>query len=270
MVSWSPLVLSQASRASISASAVPLVCLDGHAETLEAALRYLLFALLGSILYLLGVGLVRSLGGAVWRFDLAHSQIDGADNAWSLVTNLDYSWVLLGKNIDKLADLKILAPESRQPFCRSNIGMAVLKGAPKPDISTVEAFKRTLLECQSVAHTEFGPSGAYFPGLMVRLGIAAQIKPKEVTRPGGYIGVVVAAGEAQMCFQQICELLAVPGIDVIGPIPDELQFDFDTQAAIFTDSRNRSAARELLAYFAQPMHAATFKRAGLIQLPLAE
>ena len=177
--------------------------------------------------------------------------------------------VLLGKNIDKLADLKILAPESRQPFCRSNIGMAVLKGAPKPDISTVEAFKRTLLECQSVAHTEFGPSGAYFPGLMERLGIAAQIKPKEVTRPGGYIGVVVAAGEAQLCFQQICELLAVPGIDVIGPIPDELQFNFDTQAAIFEESKQQAAARELLAYFARPSHAATFKQAGLIQLPLA-
>ena len=177
--------------------------------------------------------------------------------------------VLLGKNIDKLAGLKILAPESRQPFCRSNIGMAVLKGANKPDISTVEAFKRTLLACQTVAHTEFGPSGAYFPGLMERLGIAQQIRPKEVTRPGGYIGVVVAAGEAQLCFQQICELLAVPGIDVIGPIPDELQFDFDTQAAIFAESKQLAAARELLAHFARPEHAATFRQAGLIQLPLA-
>lgn len=177
--------------------------------------------------------------------------------------------VLLGKNIDKLAGLEILLSESRQPFCRSNIGMAVLKGAKKPDISTVETFKRTLLECQSVAYTEFGPSGAYFPGLMERLGIAAQIKPKEVTRPGGYIGVVVAAGEAQLCFQQICELLAVPGIDVIGPIPDELQFNFDTQAAIFEESKQQAAARELLAYFARPSHAATFKQAGLIQLPLA-
>ena len=66
--------------------------------------------------------------------------------------------------------------------------------------------------------TVHGPSGAYFPGLMKRLGIAAQIKPKEVTRPGGYIGVVVTAGEAEMAFQQIVELMAVPGIAVVGPI----------------------------------------------------
>ncbi|MBM3341284.1 MAG: ABC transporter substrate-binding protein [Betaproteobacteria bacterium] len=175
--------------------------------------------------------------------------------------------VLLGKNIDKLAGLGILTRASAQPFSRSIIGMAVLKGAAKPDISTVDAFKRTLLNAQTIAHTEFGPSGAYFPGLMERLGIAEQIKPKEVTRPGGYIGVVVAAGEAQMAFQQIVELLAVPGIDVIGPIPQELQFNFDSKAAIFAESNNPAAARELLAFFARREHAATFRQAGLEQLP---
>jgi molybdate transport system substrate-binding protein len=177
--------------------------------------------------------------------------------------------VLLGKNIDRLADMNILIPASRQPFSRSIIGMAVLKGAPKPDISTVEAFKRTLLNAQSIAHTVHGPSGAYFPGLMQRLGIAEQIRPKEVTRPGGYIGVVVTAGEAQMAFQQIVELMAVPGLEVIGPIPPELQFNFDSQAAIFAESNNQAAARELLAYFARPQHAPTFAAAGLTQLPAA-
>ena len=145
--------------------------------------------------------------------------------------------------------------------------MAVLKGAPKPDISTVEAFKRTLLNAQSIAHTVHGPSGAYFPGLMERLGIAEQIKPKEVTRPGGYIGVVVTAGEAQMAFQQIVELMAVPGLDVIDPIPQELQFNFDSKAAVFADSNNQAAARELLTFFARPQHASTFSQAGLEQLP---
>lgn len=174
--------------------------------------------------------------------------------------------VLLGKNIDKLADLNILIPASRQPFSRSTIGMAVLKGAPKPDISTVEAFKRTLLNAKSIAHTAHGPSGAYFPGLMQRLGIADAIKPKEVTRPGGYIGVVVTAGEAQMAFQQIVELMAVPGLDVIGPIPRELQFDFDSKAAIFAESKQQAAARELLAFFARPAHAAVFSSVGLEQL----
>lgn len=174
--------------------------------------------------------------------------------------------VLLGTSIDKLAARGILQAASRQPFSRSNIGMAVLKGAAKPDISTVAAFKRTLLNAQSIAHTVHGPSGAYFPGLMERLGIAEQIRPKEVTRPGGYIGVVVTAGEAEMAFQQIVELMAVPGLDVIGPIPHELQFDFDSKAAIFAQSNHQAGARELLAFFARPAHAATFKSVGLEQL----
>jgi molybdate transport system substrate-binding protein len=175
--------------------------------------------------------------------------------------------VLLGTSIDKLAARGIVVPASVQPFARSIIGMAVLQGAPRPDISTVEAFKRTLLNAKSIAHTVHGPSGAYFPGLMERLGIAQQIRPKEVTRPGGYIGVVVTAGEAQMAFQQIVELMAVPGLDVIGPIPPELQFNFDSSAAIFAESTNQAAAHELLAFFAKPQHASTFRQAGLEQLP---
>jgi molybdate transport system substrate-binding protein len=174
--------------------------------------------------------------------------------------------VLLGKNIDKLTSMNILTPASLQPFCRSNIGMAVLKGAKKPDISTVGAFTQTLLNAKSIAHTVHGPSGAYFPELVARLGLADRVIPKTVTRPGGYIGVVVAAGEAEIAFQQICELLAVPGIEVIGPIPEALQFNFDSKAAIFAESTQQAAAGELLRYLARPAHAATFKQAGLIQM----
>ena len=174
--------------------------------------------------------------------------------------------VLLGTSIDKLAAQGVLLKASTQPFARSTIGIGVLQGAPKPDISTVEAFKRTMLNAKSIAHTVHGPSGAYFPGLMERLGIAAQIKPKEVTRPGGYIGVVVTAGEAEMAFQQIVELMAVPGIEVVGPIPQELQFNFDSKAAIFAESKYEAAARELLAFFARSENAAKFSAVGLEQL----
>ena len=174
--------------------------------------------------------------------------------------------VLLDKSIDELCALGILLTETRQPFSRSNIGIGVLKGAPKPDISTVDAFKQTLLNAKSIAHTVHGPSGAYFPGLCERLGIADQIKPKTVTRPGGYIGVVVTAGEAEMAFQQICELLAVPGLEVVGPIPEEIQYNFDSKAAIFAEAKNPDAARALLAYLARAEHAAKFVEAGLEQL----
>lgn len=175
--------------------------------------------------------------------------------------------VLLGKSIDELASMGVLIADSRLPFSRSTIGIGVLQGAPKPDISTVDTFKRTLLNAKSIAHTVHGPSGAYFSPLMERLGIAAEIKPKEVTRPGGYIGVVVTAGEAEMAFQQICELLAVPGIEVVGPIPEEIQYNFDSKAAIFAEKKNQAAARELLKYLARAEHSATFKSAGLRQLP---
>ena len=174
--------------------------------------------------------------------------------------------VLLGTSIDELAGMGVLSTASRQPFARSTIGMAVLKGAPKPDISTVAAFKQTLLNAKSIAHTVHGPSGAYFPGLIERLGIAQEIKPKTVTRPGGYIGVVVTAGEAEMAFQQICELLAVPGLDVVGPIPEEIQYNFDSKAAIFAESKNQPAAQELLNYFARSENSAKFTAAGLGQL----
>ena len=174
--------------------------------------------------------------------------------------------VLLGTSIDELAGMGVLSTASRRPFARSTIGMAVLKGAPKPDISTVAAFKQTLLNAKSIAHTVHGPSGAYFPGLIERLGIAQEIKPKTVTRPGGYIGVVVTAGEAEMAFQQICELLAVPGLDVVGPIPEEIQYNFDSKAAIFAESKNQPAAQELLNYFARSENSAKFTAAGLGQL----
>lgn len=177
--------------------------------------------------------------------------------------------VLLGTSVDALADLGILTATSRQPFARSTIGMAVLKGAPRPDISTVDAFKRTLLNAKSIAHTVYGPSGAYFPGLIERLGIADQVKPKTVTRPGGYIGVVVTAGEAEMAFQQICELLAVPGLDVLGPIPQEIQYHFDSKAALFAESKNQAAGQELLNFFALPDNATKFTATGLGQLKSA-
>jgi molybdate transport system substrate-binding protein len=174
--------------------------------------------------------------------------------------------VLLGTSVDALVDMGVLGAASVQPFARSTIGIGVLKGAPKPDISTVEAFKRTLLNAKSIARTVHGPSGSYFPGLIERLGIAEQVKPKTVTRPGGYIGVVVTAGEAEMAFQQICELLAVPGIEVVGPIPKELQYNFDSKAAIFSESKHKAAAQTLLTYFAQTKNAGKFVAAGLQQL----
>jgi molybdate transport system substrate-binding protein len=100
----------------------------------------------------------------------------------------------------------------------------------------VEDFKRAMLGATSIAHTVHGASGRYVPVLFERLGIAEHTKPKTVTRPGGYIGGVVASGEAEIAVQQIVELLAVPGIDIVGPLPEAIQKVFETSIGIFTAS----------------------------------
>ena len=171
--------------------------------------------------------------------------------------------VLAAADIDQLVQLGIAAAGSRRPFARSRVGVAVRAGALRPDISTVGAFRRTLLDAKSIAHTQNGASGRYVPVLLERMGIAEQMKPKTVTREGGYIGTVVAAGEAELAIQQIVELLAVPGIDLVGPLPEEIQKVFETAAAVFAASRQPAAADTLLGFLLAPGAAGVFREKGL-------
>jgi molybdate transport system substrate-binding protein len=194
------------------------------------------------------------------RFDSAKSmlaRIEGGETG---------DIVILGAAVlEDLEKLGTIRAGSRRLFARSRVGVAVREGAPKPDISTVEAFKRALLDAKSVAHTVHGASGMYVPILLERLGIAAQVKPKTVTRPGGYIGGVVASGEAEMAVQQIVELKAVPGIDIVGPLPDEIQQVIETAAGIFTASAQPDAAEELIRFLLAPAAARVFEEVGLEQ-----
>jgi molybdate transport system substrate-binding protein len=127
----------------------------------------------------------------------------------------------------------------------------------------VEAFKRALLDAKSIAYTEAGASGIHFSGLTERLGIAAQVKAKARTRPGGLIGELVANGEAELAVQQIPELLAVPGIELVGPLPHELQVTNTVTAAVFVDARQPDAARAFLEFLSTPAAARVFKANGL-------
>lgn len=167
--------------------------------------------------------------------------------------------------VEELEKLGTVRSGSRRLFARSRVGLAVRAGAPKPDISTVEAFTRTLLAAKSVAHTVHGASGMYVPVLLERLGIAAQVKPKTVTRPGGYIGGVVASGEAEIAVQQLVELKAVPGIDIVGPLPDEIQQVIETAAGVFTASSEPLAAEDLIRFLLAPAAAGVFEEVGLEQ-----
>jgi len=175
--------------------------------------------------------------------------------------------VILEASVVKgLEQLGIVAAGSRRPFARSRVGIAVRASAPKPDISSVDAFRRALLDARSIAHTVHGASGMYVPVLLERLGIAEQMKPRTVTRQGGYIGGVVASGEAEIAIQQIVELLAVPGIDVVGPLPEAIQKVFETSAGIFTASKQPAAAETLLRYLLAPDAAGVFRKKGLEQV----
>ena len=128
----------------------------------------------------------------------------------------------------------------------SGVGVAVRAGAKRPDIGSVEAFTRVLLAAESVAHSKVGASGIYFSGILERLGIADRLKKRVIVEKGP-VGAVVASGEAEIGVQQLCELAPVPGIDIVGPLPQALQKLTSFSAGIPPGPREQ-AARALLEY----------------------
>lgn len=169
--------------------------------------------------------------------------------------------ILNAPTIDKLAKEGKVAG-GRYDLARCGIGVAVRAGAPKPDISSVETFKRTLLNAKSVAYTGTGASGVYFAGLIERLGIAEQVKAKSRTRPGGLIGELIVSGEAELAVQQIPELMAVAGIQFAGPLPQEVQVISIVSAGVFANAPHPDAGRALLAFLSSPTAARVFKAKG--------
>jgi len=152
---------------------------------------------------------------------------------------------------------------SRVELARSSIGMAVRAGAVKPDISSVEALKRTLVQARSIAYSA-SVSGTYLSQeLFPRLGIADLVRSKSRRIDRERVGAVVARGEAEIGFQQISELLPEPGIDYVGPLPPEVQRVSVFSAGIAAGSRRPDLARALIAFLASSEAAATVARTGL-------
>jgi len=165
--------------------------------------------------------------------------------------------------IDAVTELGKISPDSRRTLARCAIGIAVRTGAPRPDISSVEAFKRTLIAAKSIAHTTSGASGIHFSSVVEKLGIAREINAKAVKNEGGLIGTLVAKGEAELAVQQIPELMAVPGIELVGPLPQELQSISTVTVGIFSTSKEKKAARALIDFLSQPSSGRVFKTKGL-------
>jgi len=148
-------------------------------------------------------------------------------------------------------------------LARSGAGVAVRAGDVKPDISSVDAFKRALLAAPSVVYTRLGASGIYFAGLIDRLGIGNEIRAKAVIPDGGLVGEFVVAGKAELAVQQIPELVAVPGLDIAGPFPAEVQIYTVLAAARFADTRHAAAAQALVDFLATPAALQTFQATGM-------
>lgn len=160
-------------------------------------------------------------------------------------------------------DLLIVA-DSYTPLARSSIGMAVRAGAPKPDIGSVDALKRTLLGAQSIAYSA-SVSGEYLTTeLYQRLGIADQVLPKSKLIGGGErVGAVVARGEAEIGFQQMSELMPVPGIAHVTALPAEIQKVSLFSGGVAASSKDAGVARAALKFFASPEARAAIVKSGL-------
>jgi molybdate transport system substrate-binding protein len=165
--------------------------------------------------------------------------------------------------LDDLIKQSKIAPDTRAVIGRSGIGVAVRQGATKPDISTVAAFKRTLLNAKSVAYPGEGASGKYFVGLVDRLGIAAEMKPKMRPLPAAYNVEVVARGEVELVVVVASRISGVPGVDLVGRIPQELQTWIGFTGGVASAAREPEAAREMLQFFTAPAAAAVLKAAGV-------
>ena len=165
-----------------------------------------------------------------------------------------------------IRDGKVVAG-SRVDLVHSNMGMVVRPGAPKPDISTLEAFKRTVLEAKSIAYSA-SASGTYLSTeLFPKLGIWDQIKDKSRRIESERVAAVVARGEAEIGFQQISELLEVKAADYVGPLPEGAQRSTIFSAGLVATSKEPDAARELIRFYRSPAAAPVIKRAGLDPAP---
>jgi molybdate transport system substrate-binding protein len=162
--------------------------------------------------------------------------------------------------IDELALQGKVRRETCTDIGRSGLGIAVRQGAAKPNITTVDAFRRSVLAARSLVRSKEGTSGLYFETLLDRLGIADAMRDKIVLGPSGRIAELVARGEAEMAVQQIPELLPVKGVQYVGPLPAELQLYTVFAAGVGSAAKDRAAAK---AFVDTPSTVALFKANGL-------
>jgi molybdate transport system substrate-binding protein len=171
--------------------------------------------------------------------------------------------IMAAPAIDEQIKLGKAVAGSRVDLARSGTGVAVRKGAPKPDISSVEALKKTLLSAKSIGYST-GPSGVYMLAVFEKLGVADQVRGKLKQTPSGvFVGNLVASGDTEIGFQQVAELVHFPGIDYVGPLPGELQRMTMFSCGIHSGAKQAGAARALVTFLTAPAAAPVIRKHGL-------
>jgi molybdate transport system substrate-binding protein len=171
--------------------------------------------------------------------------------------------IMAAPAIDEQIKLGKAVAGSRVDIAKSGTGVAVRKGAPRPDIGSVEALRKTLLSVKSIGYST-GPSGVYMLSVFDKLGVADQVKGKLKQTPSGvFVGNLIASGETEIGFQQIAELVHFAGIDYVGPLPGELQRMTVFSAGIHAGAKQPDAARALVKFLTAPAAAGVIRKHGL-------
>ena len=172
--------------------------------------------------------------------------------------------ILTTEGIGRLVADGYAETQGRASLFRSVVGLAVRKGAPRPDISTVDALTATLRAAPSLCYSKGGASGIFFAKLIDRLGIAAEVNAKATIIPSGFTAEKVASGDCAMAVQQVSELMTVAGVDIVGPFPDGAQESLLFDGAVFCETSRKAEAEAVLRILADPKNADVYMRKGLL------
>jgi len=170
--------------------------------------------------------------------------------------------ILAYESLSGLVSAGFVVPDSMVPLARSGIGVAVRAGDARPEISTAAAFSQTVLAAARIGYSS-SASGVYLESLFQRLGLLERLRPQLRQVVGEPVGAVLARGDLDLGLQQISELLPIPGIDYIGPLPEELQQVTIFSGAVTVAAADADLAQALLQYLADPTHAQVLQDCGL-------
>ena len=155
--------------------------------------------------------------------------------------------LIVADSVDELIAQGKVEAGTKRIVLRSRIGVAVAGGAPHPDISDLESFKRAMTGARSVCYSRGGQSGVHFAPMLQRIGIADAVNARATIIPAGFTAEKLVTGEADIAIQQLSELAVVPGIEIVGPLPDAVQKVTTFAAAVMTGSAHHDAAEQFVA-----------------------